>query len=658
MNVGKPEHGREALLTAIVEGSPYAKILVNDRGRIALVNEQTEKLFGYARDEMLGESIEMLVPERFRRGHPELRNSFMEAPVARPMGAGRDLYGRRKDGSEVPIEIGLNPISTETGTFTLAAISDITERKRNDELRVIQLGIEQHAAELDALNRELERASQFKSQFVSTMSHELRTPLNAIIGAAELLGRTDLNERARLHAQTIAEAADALLAIVNSVLDFSKIEAGKMEFKQAPFLVDAVVEGAADVAAQLAGDKPLTIHTYVDPDIPPVQGDADRLRQILLNLLGNAVKFTERGRVVARAQIAGSTGETLTLRFEVEDTGIGIPADVVPELFQPFVQADASASRRHGGTGLGLSICRRLVELMGGEIGVKSEPGHGSLFWLTAVFPCAGGLHAMQRRTCGGTAALVVSADETFVEIVGRYTASWGIPMRRAARPADVFAALQSSSGDGWIAVVDLDDVRDPQLAWTIDAVRATIPGRVITIGGGGPIRKPMRQSYLFDAIVKASGEAPAPANPLEASGSPDAVIPAGTPILVAEDNTRLQRVLKLQFDELGLPAEFVSDGTQALEAVREGKYAMVFMDCQMPNLDGFAATRAIRAEERETGRHIPIAAMTANAFAEDRDACLAAGMDDYLAKPVKLTDLRAMVERWAHRTVPEAGCD
>ena len=292
-----------SLLNAVIDGSPYAKVLVNQRGRIVLVNAQTENLFGYSRDELLGESIEKLVPARFRAAHPALRGSFTEAPVARSMGAGRDLYGLRKDGSEVPIEIGLNPIVNDAETFTLAAITDITERKRAEELRLVHAGVQQHASELEELNRELADASRFKTQFVATMSHELRTPLTAIVGAAELLQRSKLDERAQISAQTIGEAAEALLALINSVLDFSKIEAGKLELQSVPFDVGPVLEGAADVLAELARTKGITFHTYVDPAIPPLLGDADRLRQIIMNLLGNALKFTEHGYVVARARL-------------------------------------------------------------------------------------------------------------------------------------------------------------------------------------------------------------------------------------------------------------------------------------------------------------------------------------------------------------------
>jgi two-component system sensor histidine kinase/response regulator len=637
--------GKEDFLTAIIDGSPYAKVLVNQGGRIALVNAQTEKLFGYTRDELLGQTIEMLVPARFRAGHPVLRDSFTEAPVARSMGAGRDLYGRRKDGSEVPIEIGLNPIVTDVETFTLAAITDITERKHAEELRLIHAGVQRHAAELEELNRELADASRFKTRFVATMSHELRTPLTAIIGSAELLMRSTLDERARVNAQTIAEAAEALFALINSVLDFSKIEAGKMELESAPFEMQTVLEGAAEVVAELARSKGLALHTYVDPAIPPLRGDADRLRQIIMNLLGNAVKFTEYGHVVARVIPQEVIGGDIVLRFDVKDTGIGIQQNVVAQLFQPFAQADGSTSRKFGGTGLGLSISKSLAELMGGQIGVLSEPGSGSTFWFTARFERA---KANEKRTLDGVGAVILSGDDTFAEIVESYLTAWSMRSRRAERRDDVLTALRTDAARTWVVIVDLDSMGGVDIGATIEVLSAIMPERIISIGKDRALRKPLRQSQLFDSIVKAVLPAHSGTDVPVVTAPAEATAIQRSAVLVAEDNERLQRLLKLQFDDLGVPVTFVADGLQAVEAASCEFYAMIFMDCQMPNMDGLDATRAIRDAERRSGRaRVPITAMTANAFAEDRVACLEAGMDDYLPKPVRLADLRGMLERW-----------
>jgi PAS domain S-box-containing protein len=625
-----PEH-----LQLVVEAAPVAIVVADADGRITLVNEQGERLFGYDRDELLGRSIETLVPSRFRGAHPGLRHGYLTTPSTRAMGAGRELFGLRKDGAEVPIEIGLNPIVTGQGTFTLAAVIDITERKHAEEMRL------QRDRAVDA--------SQLKSQFVATMSHELRTPLNAIIGAAELLSATNLEWRQRGFVETIDRSAEALLAIISSILDFSKIEAGKVDLETRDFELETIVAGAVALLAPQARSKGLTLHASIDPLIPPLlRGDQDRLRQILLNLIGNAVKFTERGHINVRALPAETSSRYARVRFEVQDTGIGIEAATLPKLFEPFVQADSSSSRTYGGTGLGLSICKRLVDLMDGEIGVKSEPGNGSLFWFSARFgrPSVVG----SSRRVYGVRALVVSSDEPFCDVVSRYVESWGMQVLRARDAEQGLEALrardaQEEAGESadWIAIVDSDDP-----AVSIGALRASPTfgaERIIPIGRGARLAKPVSQSHLFDAVAEALGEGernlphPAPAFVAEHRGD--------RPVLIVEDNAGLREILGHQFAALGLPAKIVGDGIEAVDAVRGERFSMVFMDCHMPNMDGFTATRTIRAAEAGTGDHVPIVAMTANAFKEDREACLAAGMDDYLSKPVRMDDLRAMTQRW-----------
>ncbi|HTJ24896.1 MAG TPA: PAS domain S-box protein [Candidatus Limnocylindria bacterium] len=660
IDITERKHAAEHL-RLVVEAAPNAMVVVDRSGAISLINAQVENLFGYTRDELLGRSVEELVPERFRGAHPLLRGEYLRAPTTRAMGAGRHLFGLRKDGSEVPIEIGLNPISTPKGEFVLASIIDITERKHAEELRIVSAIETQRRLDAEAARDRAVDASQLKSQFVATMSHELRTPLNAIIGMAELLSATSLEERQRSYVEAINESAEALLSIIKSILDFSKIEAGKLELEARDFDLSLVVEGAASVLSSQARQKRLTIHTYVDPLIPPlVRGDDDQLRQIFLNLVGNAVKFTQQGHVVVRALPVETSSRHVVVRFEVQDTGIGIDTTTQAKLFEPFVQADGSSSRRYGGTGLGLSISKRLVQLMGGEIGVVSEPGSGSLFWFTSRFARPSGVSSS--RKIFGAFALVVTHDDLLAQIVTGYVEAWGISSRRAASVDEVNAALQATAGQSnvdCVAIVDTDTESATAVAALQRAAEQQANLRIIMVGSEESVVKPIRQSQLFDSIVTAFAHdedvaaaaeaASCSSQPAEPSSQAVADGELGA-ILVAEDNPSLQELLVHQFSRLGYRVTIVADGLQVVDAARRERFALIFMDCQMPNMDGFEATRRIREQELHTGEHVPIVAVTANAFKEDRESCLAVGMDDYLSKPVRIDELRAMVERWLRR--------
>ncbi len=483
------------------------------------------------------------------------------------------------------------------------------------------------------------------------MSHELRTPLNSIIGRAELLAGTPLQGRQRDYVQKINDSAETLLGIINSILDFSKIEAGKVQLESRQFALEAVVAGAADVVAHQARQKGLALHTFIDAALPSaLEGDPDRLHQILVNLIGNAVKFTERGFVIMRALPERVTGRRASVRFEVQDTGIGIPDDVLPRLFEPFVQVDGSPSRRFGGTGLGLSISKRIVDLMGGSIQATSVLGSGSLFSFVATFRVAAGVALAPRIQ--GVGAILTVHDDALADIIERYLTAWGVASVRArdGNEAARIAAGEADDAGHWVAIVDVSDPRGAGCAATLRRTSALEATRVITIGPDERLTEPLRPSQLFDRIVEAlpikrllhDVEADAGDDP------PPPVTPETVPsVLIAEDNLGMHEVLISQFEQLGVAVKIVTDGAEAAAALQHGTFAMVFMDCQMPTVDGFEATRLIREDERHTGRHVPIIAMTANAFKEDRDACIAAGMDDYLAKPVRFKNLKEMFRKW-----------
>jgi PAS domain S-box-containing protein len=378
------EHQREeARFRAAVEHAPYGVIMLNPAGQIELVNLQTERLFGYSREELAGRAIEVLVPERFRAAHPAQRQAFYAEPRARAMGSGRDLYGRRKDGSEFPIEIGLSPIETVDGTKVLSAIVDITERKRTDAaLRESNAMLERQAAELAEAKDRAEAADRLKSAFLATMSHELRTPLNSIIGFTGIMLQGlagPLNDEQRVQLGKVRDSGRHLLALINDVLDVSKIESGQLEVGRDPFDLRASIEKAAASMQPLADAKGLALRVEMDAAVGQGRGDVRRAEQVLLNLLSNAIKFTEQGSVTLRAAVV----DDAALRVDVIDTGIGIAAQDMGKLFQAFRQIDSRLARQHEGTGLGLVVSRKLAELMGGRLEVKSTPQVGSVFSLT-----------------------------------------------------------------------------------------------------------------------------------------------------------------------------------------------------------------------------------------------------------------------------------
>lgn len=365
----------------ILEAAPDSMIIVGNDGRIVLVNAQTEILFGYKREELLGKRIETLIPDRFRGSHPSHRKEYFGAPKSRPMGAGLDLYALRKDGTEFPAEISLSPTETAEGLFVTAAIRDITERKR----------------QLEEDNRRMQEANRLKSEFLANMSHELRTPLNAIIGFSELMVNEKIGPLSAEHKEYLGDiltSARHLLQLINDVLDLTKVEAGKMEFRPEAMDVDKVTTEVKEVLRGLAAGKHIAVEVQIDPSLPKVILDSGKYKQVLYNYLSNAIKFTpENGKVRIKAGPAGDG----FFRLEVEDTGIGIKTEDRHKLFIEFQQLDAGTAKKYAGTGLGLALTKRIVEAQGGEVGVQSEPGQGSTFYavlpLETKIPLGGGGH-------------------------------------------------------------------------------------------------------------------------------------------------------------------------------------------------------------------------------------------------------------------------
>jgi PAS domain S-box-containing protein len=646
-----------------VEAAPCAMIMMNREGRMVLVNAQVEQLFGYGRQELLGQPIEVLVPERFRAAHPKRRDEFFAAPQPRSLGARSDLSGLCKDGREVLVELGLNPITTPEGTFVLASIIDITERKRTEQL------LQQAKAAADDANRA-------KSEFLANMSHEIRTPMNGVIGMTRFLLDTPLNAEQRRYAETIHTSGEALLALLNDMLDLSKIEAGKLELETLDFDLRTVLDAFATPLALRACNKGLEFICAAAPDVPTeVRGDSGRLLQILNNLAGNAVKFTGQGEVAVQASLVTESEADAMLRFTVRDTGIGIPAEQQPKLFQKFTQADASTTRRYGGSGLGLAIAKELAERMGGEIGLTSEAGVGSEFWFTVRLG-----KQMQRegrlapRTdLRGVPVLVVDDNATNREVLLVQLAAWGVRAEAApdgptglqtltlAREAGApfRAALLDRQMPGMDGTMLTQAIQaDPMLRET-RLLLLTSPDQrsdakdIKSLGLSACLTKPVRPSELFDCLAAALADT-AVAQPFPARFTP-APLPAlrlgGARILVAEDNLVNQEVALHILRKLGLRADAVANGAEALAALATLPYDLVLMDMQMPEMDGLQATRLIRDPHSAVRYHeIPIIAMTANALQRDRERCLEAGMNGYVTKPVCPQALVEALNTWLPR--------
>ena len=526
-----------------------------------------------------------------------------------------------------------------------------------------------------------ERASSAKSEFLARMSHEIRTPMNGVMGMAELLQGTELTARQRHLSETITLSAEALLQIINDILDFSKVEAGKLELEHVEFGLREAVEETIEIFAARAHAKGLELACAIDIEVPgTVRGDPLRLRQVLINFIGNAIKFTDSGEVIVRVTVVGEDG---LLRFEVIDTGIGISGEAQAHIFNAFNQADSFTTRKYGGTGLGLAICRQLAALMGGAVGVHSEVNRGSTFWfevrLEPVADATPALPLLPRLNFMGLRALIVDDNASHREILQQHLQSWGVEAVAAETSAAALAALITDDQPRFdLGLIDdhMPGMDGIQLAKLIRQDPRWSDLRLILLSTRGDhdagsessqlfaatLTKPLRRAQLFASISRVMTMRPGAAMDAPAAGSAPAAPAAaaraaGPKILLVEDNPVNREVAVGMLDSLGCAADTAENGRLAIEAMNSRTYDAVLMDCQMPVMDGLTATGEIRRREQRTGAaRVPIIALTANAMEGDRDRCLAAGMDDFLSKPFTQHQLATLLRRWlALRALPEA---
>jgi two-component system sensor histidine kinase/response regulator len=650
-------HKKEAQFQDFLKYSKDAYFVHGVDGKLLEVNQYACDTLGYSREELLSLTIKDIDLNLSEEHEKKWKQMVPGVPIT--------IQGvhRRKNGTTFPVEVRYSTYDSNGRKLILGIIRDITDRKQTEE-------------KLKEAIQAAEDANISKSEFLANMSHEIRTPMNGIIGMSGLLLDTLLNTEQKEYLNTIRKSADALLSIINDILDFSKIEAGKMELEILDFNLRSAIDETVDLPAINAHQKGLEFAYHIHHDIPSLlKGDPGRLRQILINLANNAVKFTEKGEVIISASLEKETQTHVTIRFSVKDTGIGISAEDLNRLFKSFYQVDASTTRKYGGSGLGLSISKQLAEMMGGTISAESEPGKGSTFWFTAVFerqPLAEEKDYHIPQDIKDKRILVVDDSNTNLQIMGGYLEAWGFNFDLAQNAEMALKLLKAVSKVGFPYDLVITDMQMPGIDGTElgrriksdpamkDTLLIMLTSRglrgdaamVKEIGFNAYLTKPIRRSQLQDCIITVLSRTPEQAEDHRAQLVTRHTIldkrRNKARILLAEDNIVNQKLTLRLLEKFGYRADAVANGNEAVKALEMIHYDIVLMDVQMPEMDGFEATKIIRNPQSKVLDHdVTIIAMTAHAMKGDRDQCIEAGMNDYLSKPIDPNKLNDLVDKY-----------
>ncbi len=672
-------HESAEFLTNVINSTVDALITIDESGRIETFNPAAEKIFGYSRGEAVGQNIKLIMPEPYHSEHDGYLRNYRETGKAKIIGAGVEAHGKRKNGEVFPVEIAISEVKLIGRRVFTGILRDISDRKYAEE------SLKKYAKELEQAREAAELATRLKSEFLANMSHEIRTPMNGVMGMASLLLGCNLKPVERDYAKTIMSSAEGLLSLLNDILDFSKIEAGRVEFEHIPFDFQLLCEEVCEMMAARAQEKKLELLLYYPYGAPRyVLGDPGRVRQIFLNLIGNAIKFTEQGHVLVRVTIDGGMPDKTVYAVEIEDTGIGIPDDKHEYIFNKFVQADGSTTRKFGGTGLGLAICKDLVRLMGGKIGVRNAKEKGAVFWFDLPLEIDNsGKAALDMPRAGslqGIKALIVDDNKTARTILREQLSMDGCIITEAENGVEALKLLETGASFD-VAILDfMMPVMDGMELGK--KIKETAQGRDILLlmltsapirgdsrqmeetGFAGYLNKPLGHWYLRDALLvitearKSGKKIPLVTrhNLKEAKAGQEAMPGKKTAfsrvhILLAEDNVTNQEVATAILERFGCRVTLANNGQEAVRLIEQDRFDLVLMDCQMPVMDGFEATLAIRQLEKEKEiKRTPIIAFTANALKGDDQKCFQAGMDDYITKPVRKTEIERILVKWLPR--------